>query len=456
MRFSYLKQIASYMERFTHITAAYRFDDTGIRLIFDKENSWNFDMSRGNSAISITDVSNRGKMYQAPFDVLLAKRFNRSNIVSVTLYNNDKVIRITVTQSGSYKSETTILQLEFTGKHTNAIILDKDEIVLEALRHIDEDVSSRSVRVGQKLDPLPTPPYTPQEYPIDDVRAFLIQESSRRSFERLERLKHEKKALMDKKLQTLKKHMEGLEDESALINEAENAQHAGHLLLANLGAIKPYERFAELNDFDGKPLRLELPAGCTTPSRCAEAYFKRSKKAKQKALGLYRERNNLIDKIRHIELFIQTLSEAKTPEEIALLFPPKSSASKFKKSDSIAEFWIEGVKVSLGKSEKGNIELLKNAKARDIWMHLKDRPSAHVVISTDKQQLPQCLLETAAKLCVDFSVFEKGRYLVDYTPRREVKMQEGANVLYTNYKTLSIEKTGVDDGFSTRGDSKAP
>jgi len=110
----------------------------------------------------------------------------------------------------------------------------------------------------------------------------------------------------------------------------------------------------------------------------------------------------------------------------------------------------------LGKSEKGNIELLKNAKARDIWMHLKDRPSAHVVISTDKQQLPQCLLETAAKLCVDFSVFEKGRYLVDYTPRREVKMQEGANVLYTNYKTLSIEKTGVDDGFSTRGDSKAP
>ncbi|MGE4471288.1 MAG: NFACT RNA binding domain-containing protein, partial [Sulfuricurvum sp.] len=158
----------------------------------------------------------------------------------------------------------------------------------------------------------------------------------------------------------------------------------------------------------------------------------------------------------HIELFIQTLSEAKTPEEIALLFPPKSSASKFKKSDSIAEFWIEGVKVSLGKSEKGNIELLKNAKARDIWMHLKDRPSAHVVISTDKQQLPQRLLETAAKLCVDFSVFEKGRYLVDYTPRREVKMQEGANVLYTNYKTLSIEKTGVDDGFSTRGDSKAP
>jgi len=440
MRFSYLEQIAVYMQKFTHIVAAYRFDDTGIRLIFDRENSWNFEMGRGDSAICITDVSNRGKIYQAPFDVLLAKRFNRSTIQSVTLYNNDKVIRITVTQSGSYKSETTILQLEFTGKHTNAIILDKDEIVLEALRHIDAEVSTRSVRVGQKLDPLPTPPYAPQHYPIPDVQEFLKDEFIRRSSHRLERLKNEKKVLLQKRLQTLKKHLDALEDESVLLQEAQAAQHAGHLLLANLGAIKPYERIIELNDFDGSPIRLELPAGCNNPSRCAESFFKRSKKAKQKAHGLYQERDNLESKIRHMELFLQTVGEAKTPEEIALLFPPKNLGSKLKKSDSIAEFWIEGMKVSLGKSEKGNIELLKNAKARDIWMHLKDRPSAHVVITTDKQQLPQRLLEAAAKLCVDFSVFEKGRYLVDYTPRREVKMQEGANVLYTKYSTLSVEK----------------
>jgi predicted ribosome quality control (RQC) complex YloA/Tae2 family protein len=63
-----------------------------------------------------------------------------------------------------------------------------------------------------------------------------------------------------------------------------------------------------------------------------------------------------------------------------------------------------------------------------------------VIISTDKQELPRNILEAAAKLCVDFSVFEKGAYLVDYTPRREVRVQEGANVLYTNFKTLVIDK----------------
>lgn len=440
MKYSHLKQIAEYMQRFKRIVAAYRYSDTGIRLVFDSDNSWNFDMARGNSTIMIAETANRGKMYQAPFDVMLAKRFNRSMIHSVALHNEDKIIRITVTMSGSYKSETTILQLEFTGKHTNAIILDADETVLEALRHIDADVSTRSVRVGQKLSNPPTLPFVPKEYPIGDVREFLVQEFRRLNNEKLDRLKHEKISLLRKRLSQLQKHLDGLEDETALMDESQEAQHAGHLVLANLGAINPYAPYAEVSDFDGSAKRLELPSGCGSAAGCAEAFFKRSKKAKQKALGLHRERHNLEEKIRHHELFIQTVEEARTPEEISLLFPAKGSASRLKTSDSVAEFWIEGVKVSLGKSEKGNIELLRGAKARDIWMHLKDRPSAHVIISTDKQQLPERLLEAAAKLCVDFSVFEKGRYLVDYTPRREVKIQEGANVLYTNYKTIGVEK----------------
>jgi len=440
MRYSYLKQIVPYMRQFQRISAAYRFSDTGIRIVFDRDEEWNFEMQRGDSAIYIGDSSGRGKMYQAPFDILLSKRFNRSAIQSVELHNNDKIIRITVTQEGTYKSETTILQFEFTGKHTNAIILDKDEIVLEALRHIDADVSTRSIRVGQKLAEPPPIPFIPKEYPIGDVREFLVSECRRRSAEKLQRLKHEKTVLLQKRLIHLKKHLDDLENEDDLNAQSREAQHAGHLLLANLEAIKPYAESVELNDFDGTPIRLQLPAGCVTPAKCADSFFRRSKKLKQKAVGLYRERRSLEEKIRHLELFIHTIEEAATPEEITLLFPPKNAVSRLKTSDSIAEFWIEGVKVSLGKSEKGNIELLKNAKARDIWMHLKDRPSAHVVITTDKQQLPSRLLEAAAKLCVDFSVFEKGRYLVDYTPRREVKIQDGANVLYTNYKTINIEK----------------
>jgi predicted ribosome quality control (RQC) complex YloA/Tae2 family protein len=423
---------------------AYRVSDTQIRVVFDHDTVITFEMRRDNPSIFLSPTHERGKMYQAPFDVLLSKRLGRSTIQSITLHNNDKMIRIMVSQSGSYKSETTILQLEFTGKHTNAILLDRDETVLEALRHVDADISVRTVRVGQPLVNPPPPSFTPKSYPIDNVENFLREAYIQYSDGILERLKREKSALIGKRLGQLKTHLRELEDEELLAKEASQCQYIGHLILANLNTIKGYETKIKLDDFDGKPIEFEVPSGCRDASSMAQFFFKRSKKTKQKALGLYKERENLEEKIRHLALFTQTIQEAKTPEEIALLFPAKTVGTKAKptakQSDSVAEFWIEGHKVSLGKSEKGNIQLLQNSRAKDIWLHLKDRPSAHVIITTDKQQLSEKILQAAAKLCVDFSVFEKGRYLVDYTPRREVKVQNKANVLYTDAKTIMVDK----------------
>jgi predicted ribosome quality control (RQC) complex YloA/Tae2 family protein len=114
---------------------------------------------------------------------------------------------------------------------------------------------------------------------------------------------------------------------------------------------------------------------------------------------------------------------------------------KEKPNEAYEIFWIEGYKVMLGKNEKGNIALLKDARARDIWLHLQGRPSAHVIITTDKQRVPMNVIESAAKLCVDFSVYGAGKYLVDYTPRRDVNIQEGANVLYSKYETLAVDKS---------------
>ena len=136
------------------------------------------------------------------------------------------------------------------------------------------------------------------------------------------------------------------------------------------------------------------------------------------------------------------MASAQTVEEIARLFPPKQqSKSKEKQDDSIETFWIEGYKVQLGKNERGNVALLKKARARDIWLHLRDRPSTHVIITTDKQKVPETVLRAAAKLCADFSVMSPGVYEVDYTPRREVKIQDGANVLYNKYETIAVAKT---------------
>ena len=75
------------------------------------------------------------------------KKFTNSKIESIEIYNNDKIINIKVNSSSSYKKENLILQLEFTGKYTNIIILDENRTILEALRHIDEYSSFRVVKV---------------------------------------------------------------------------------------------------------------------------------------------------------------------------------------------------------------------------------------------------------------------------------------------------------------------
>jgi predicted ribosome quality control (RQC) complex YloA/Tae2 family protein len=69
-------------------------------------------------------------------------------------------------------------------------------------------------------------------------------------------------------------------------------------------------------------------------------------------------------------------------------------------------------------------------------MHLQERVSGHLLIPTQKKSLPQSLLEQAAHLCAAFSLPKGERTMVDYTPRRNVKIKHGANVEYVNYKSI--------------------
>ena len=93
----------------------------------------------------------------------------------------------------------------------------------------------------------------------------------------------------------------------------------------------------------------------------------------------------------------------------------------------------------LGANERENIYLLENSKASDFWFHLKDRPSCHVIVQNSKKDLPQNIIEKAASLCAKFSVDFGGTYEVDFTQRRNVKIQHGASVLYNPYNTIVIK-----------------
>ncbi|MGC9351711.1 MAG: NFACT RNA binding domain-containing protein, partial [Sulfurovum sp.] len=156
-------------------------------------------------------------------------------------------------------------------------------------------------------------------------------------------------------------------------------------------------------------------------------------------------KRNLESKKAFYENIYYALEQATTPYELELLVPKR--AKSLRKKEKLKEgelFWIEDYKVLVGRNSNENRKLLQLAKANDVWMHVRDIPSSHVIIRTDKQNLPESVLEAAAKLCVDFSVKNPGDYEVDYTKRKFVKVQEGSNVLYNKYDTIHVTKEGVE------------
>jgi len=441
MKFYEFKQIIHYLQEYKRISAAHRVGDNIIKITFEGKHDLYFDLQKGNSAIYIREDSVRIKHYKAPFDVLLHKYISRSDIVGIEVLNNDKVVRIAVCQSGAYKANKTFLQLEFTGKYTNAILLDEEGIILDALRHVDIMNSYREIKPGVKLQELQAPSFTAKEgEEIADMQSYLKDVYTQRTQKQLQNRQKVEALRVDKKIQRMQKELSTLQDEEKLYQEAQENFEKGNLALANMHLIKPYAKSVRVHDFSGVEIEMKIPEGAQTAAQVGELFFKKAKKAKQKASSLHIEREGLSEKIDFLERFRANIVLTRTPEELELLLPPQKKKAKKEPPKPYEVFWIEGHKVMLGKNKKGNIELLKIARAGDIWMHIQGMPSTHVIIQTSKQNVSDKVLHAAAKLCVDFSTTKIGSFLVDYTHRREVKVHSEANVLYNKFKTLSILK----------------
>jgi predicted ribosome quality control (RQC) complex YloA/Tae2 family protein len=57
--------------------------------------------------------------------------------------------------------------------------------------------------------------------------------------------------------------------------------------------------------------------------------------------------------------------------------------------------------IKIGRSAIENTELVKNASKSDIWFHLSDSPSCHVVLETNTKlnQVPHNVISRCAYLC---------------------------------------------------------
>ncbi|MBF7044734.1 NFACT RNA binding domain-containing protein [Campylobacter volucris] len=433
MKYTDLIQIKDYFLSFKRLNYLKRLDDNILELSLDHQ-SFIMDLTRANSAIYKDKI--QAKNYNAPFDFMLKKYFSNAKILDIKVLENNRILCFDVLSEKSYKSYDARIYFEFTGKNTNVIITDMKDFIIEALRHIDK--SYRVVKIGEKLEALKAFEIKEEFVKIDDFDTYFLQKSKEIQQKRLQNIKENKILNIDKKIKTLEQNINDLEKEEILIENANLLSKKADVLFANLNSLQNFQRNFTLQDFEGNELSFNLE---NTPKISANEFYKMAKKLKQKAKNINIEREILTEKLDFLINLKAMIVKSFSLYELEILMPKKTKAVKKEEINAgVSSFYIDGFKISVGRNEKANEYLLKIAKKDDLWFHVKDYPSAHVIITSNKLKISQMVLEFAAKICVEFSKLSSGTYLVDYTSKNFVKIKEKAFVNYTNYKTLSILK----------------
>ncbi|QOR01163.1 NFACT RNA binding domain-containing protein [Campylobacter sp. 2014D-0216] len=433
MKYTDLIQIKDYFQQFQRVNYLKRLDDNILELSLDHR-VFIIDLSRGKSGIYQDKI--QAKTYNAPFDFMLKKYFSNAKILNLKVLENNRILLFEVLSEKSYKAYGARIYFEFTGKNTNAIITDTSDVIIEALRHIDK--SYRIVKIGEKLQPLKAYEIKEEMIKINDFASYFQELAKQLQQNRLKDIKENKLLNIDKKILNLKESIENLEQEDTLLEKAQNLSQKADVLFANLNSLKDYQRDFTLYGFNAEELVFKLE---DTPKNSANEFYKIAKKLKQKAKNINIEREILSEKLDFLINLKDLIVKSTSLRELEVLMPKKTKKTKKEELNAgVSSFYFDEFKISVGRNEKANEYLLKMAKKDDVWFHVKDYPSAHVIITSNKLKISQLVLEFAAKLCVEFSKLSPGVYLVDYTSKNFVKMREKAFVNYTNYKTISILK----------------
>ena len=447
MKYYELKAVEDRLQEFKSISKIYRVENSIIKIEFDKSDSYFFDITKGNSYIYKNDNFSSTKIFNAPFDKHIQKLFTKSNIEKIYTKDGDKILYIDVSQKQSYKSSFYTLQLEFTGIHTNAIILDESQKVVSALRMIGLYNSFREVKVGCKLADLPPKSYIPKIEEIENIDNYLENIYLEKHQKELEKFKSTKYKFVESKLKKLINIKDSIKDEDELLSLAQKYYDEANLLLQNIHTMPKLKYNTSFIEVDNKTnrkekIKIEKAKDETDIQKIINDKFNRAKKSKQKAKNSKIELENLSSRVEFHSKLLSIIKNATSKSTIEILFSNKQN-KKIKNNNKelkkeFATFFIQDYKVQIGKNKKENIALLKSAKASDIWMHLKDYTSSHLIISTMKKNIPFDVLEECAKLVAKFSADFGGNYLVDFTQRREVRLQENGIALYNKYDTIKV------------------
>lgn len=281
-----------------------------------------------------------------------------------------------------------------------------------------------------------------------------------------EKTLHEIDAKIKRAVKAKERHRDGLAKQLKECRDAEIFRLKGEAILSHIYEIPKRAENITLTDWEGNELAITLDPDLS-PSRNAERYFKRYRKAKgnpaeisasldavNSSIRELKEQHALLEAIDDPENFteaVKDLAEWISPAKSQ----PQSRNHKHKRENipPHLNINIDGANILVGLSARGNRYVtLKTARPDDIWLHAHEMPGAHVIIRGVKRSELETsrrdILEFAAGLAAEHSAGKNSLSVpVDYTERKYVRSVPGtvALVTYTNPGTLRVNPTKKEE-----------
>ncbi|MCL2588769.1 MAG: NFACT family protein, partial [Oscillospiraceae bacterium] len=244
----------------------------------------------GSARLHLTEQQFENPQSPPMFCMLLRKHLSGAKLIAMEQPPHERIVRLkfdTYNELGEPSQKELILEL--IGRNCNLILADQDEIILDALRRVDEDMSrERRILPGLRYH-LPAfkgkPGYgaVPDLEGAEHISAYLDQHYAAR--DRADRHRQQAGALQKTITNLRDRAARKLEAQRGEAQDAENRERfreQGDILTANLHVLKKGQTVLTTQNFydpDGGEISIRLDP-LKTPQQNAAAYYKRYTKAK--------------------------------------------------------------------------------------------------------------------------------------------------------------------------------
>ena len=394
------------------------------------------------------------------FQGLLRKEL-QGRIASIELVGGDRVVHVHVDRG----EERIGLVVEATGRRGNAWLLGPGDVVRGAAQHVGGD--ERGLVPGGRWRP-PGGAGSPGS----DRFAGAAEERDRAVRDHFAEAAQSHGEDDDRRrlltiLRARRKQLRRLvgrqRDEAQRVDEAEALRQEGDLLRGAFHLMRRGVEFVEVTDYlTGEARRIELDPSLD-PAEQIDRRFARARKVERAGVEAGRRLKaseaELFEVDTLIELAGEDLAEALAllPEHLSRRLSQPAPSRRVKPPPRLPyrSWWWRDVEIRVGRGARDNDDLtFHHARGNDLWMHLRGRPGAHVVVRFRDDAPPLELLLAAAQLAFAHSRVQEGdRAEVVWTRVKQVRKPKGlppGKVLVGGERVLLVDADpALRDGLTS-------